>query len=134
MDVWAEGRLAGRCAAVVPVQVPLRCQQAKGVGVGVGVVGVAGVQGLTEAHYCVWTDYGLRSVSTGCRRCRVGSGRSGRASGGAGSGRAMRSSIQRAGWAGVGGKAAAVWCLSCACACESLEEGKVPGASAWKER
>ena len=53
----AEGLLAGRCAAVVPVQVPLRCQQAKGVGVGVGVVGVAGVQGLTEAHYGLTTAY-----------------------------------------------------------------------------
>ena len=124
----AEGLLAGRCVAVVPVQVPLRSQQATGVGGrGRGRGGRSGSYGSA-----LWTDYGLRSVSTGCRRCRVGSERSGRASGGAGSGRAMRSSSQRAGWAGVGGKAAAVWCLSCAC--ESLEEGKVPGASAWKER
>lgn len=143
MDVWAEGRLAGRCAAVVPVQVPLRCQQAKGVGV--GVVGVAGVQGLTEAHYCVWTDYGLRSVSTGCRRCRVGrvwqsERRSGRRAGDAlecPAGRAGRAG----GWVSTDGKAAAVWCLSCACErrakCQCLCCAcAVPGRSAelWYER
>jgi hypothetical protein len=117
MDIWAEGLLAGRCAAAVPVQVPLRCQQATGV----GAVGVAGVQGLTEAHYGLTTAYvAFRRAAGG-----AGWGGSGRASGGAGSGQAMRSNVQRAGWASgsVDGREGSSGVVSLLCV---REEGKVP--------
>jgi hypothetical protein len=113
MDIWAEGLLAGRCAAAVPVQVPLRCQQATGV----GAVGVAGVQGLTEAHY------GLTTAYVAFRRAAGGAGWGGteglaeRAAERAAGRRCARMSSGQGGRVGVStdGKAAAVWCLSCAC-------------------
>ena len=122
MDRWAEGRLAGRCAAVVPVQVPLRCQQATGVGVG-GRGGRGGRSGSYGS--ALWTDYGLRSVSTGCRRCRVGrvwqsERRSGRRAAGR---RCARMSSGQGERASVEGREGSSGVVSLLCV---REEGKVP--------
>jgi hypothetical protein len=99
----------------VQVPVPLRCQQATG-------VGVAGVQGLTEVHYGLTTAYVAFERAAG----GAGWGGSGRASGGAVGDQAVRSNIQRAGRASVDGREGSSGVVSLLCV---REEGKVPGRS-----